>query len=582
LAQQYAGLLSELTSLVTEESKAAYGKLNEIWSRPQKEKIISGWTQEFSELIPAEDRADGIWAYLGEGESRFREGDLLCLHDGDPFSPLGRQLSFELEEEDRWLLACRDRKALFDRYEGGPCFADPDSMDLTDWYLAAIEEIGKTDAGRNIVLPLLSGELNITFRDDECEFAEKLALGHGLNAKQAEAAGSIYGAEQVACVQGPPGTGKTALLAWVTKMMVERGERILVTSHTHMAINNALNKIHKTGVPTVKVGRKTQGKGLDRSVPRCEGLADWPDLPTGQGYVVGATPFATCSSRLQEFDFDVVIFDEASQVTAPLALMAMRKGRRFVFIGDHKQLPPVLLSRSILSGPPPSIFDRLTSSEGEGHSVMLEETYRMNRWLTEWPSRTFYDGDLRAAGPNRERQFHLSNPSPKFIEVLGSDASAIFIPTLDRTARTRNQRDARLVADICAAAAAGGQDLNEVGIVCPYRAQGRLVREVLAERFDWKTARSIIADTVERMQGQEREMVILSLATGDEVFLANVAEFFFQPQRLNVSITRAKTKLIIIGPETRSLGRSGNADINRWISWYRDMIGRCKRVDVGQ
>jgi DNA replication ATP-dependent helicase Dna2 len=578
--QQYDALLGELAFFVTEESKAAYGKLNEIWSRPKEEKILSGWTQKFTELVPAEDRADGVWAHLSEGESRFREGDLLCLHDGDPLEPLARQLSFELEEEDRWLLVCQDRKALFERYDGGHCFADADSMDLTDKYLAAIEEIRKTDAGREIVLPLLSGALKIGFRDDECEFAEKLALGDGLNAKQAEAAGSIYGAKHVACIQGPPGTGKTALLAWVTKKMVERGEKILVTSHTHMAINNALNKIHKAGVPTVKVGRKTQTKGLNPAIPCCDGLANWRNLPEWGGYVVGATPFATGSSRLREFDFDVVIFDEASQVTAPLALMAMRKGRRFVFVGDHRQLPPVLLSRSVVSDPPPSIFARLTSSGRDTHTVMLEETYRMNRWLTEWPSHTFYGDALRAAGPNRERRFHLPNPPPALPEVLGSDASAVFIPTLDLTARTRNRKDAQLVVDICAAAAAGGLTLAEIGIVCPFRAQGRVVRDALSRRFGTSAARDIVADTVERMQGQEREMIILSLATGDEAFLANVAEFFFQPQRLNVSITRAMTKLIVIGPETLNLGRSGNADINRWIGWYRDMIARCKRVDI--
>ena len=98
----------------------------------------------------------------------------------------------------------------------------------------------------------------------------------------------------------------------------------LVSSHTHTAINNALNAIAPHGVPLVKVGRSTQSKALDAGITMVENLKDWHDRPErpGQGYVVGATPFATCSKRLQHYSFDTVVFDEASQITLPLALMA--------------------------------------------------------------------------------------------------------------------------------------------------------------------------------------------------------------------------------------------------------------------
>lgn len=112
-----------------------------------------------------------------------------------------------------------------------------------------------------------------------------------------------------------------------------------------MAINNALSKIADRKVPTLKVGGSRED--LDKHVDWEAEPARWERLPeAGQGYVIGATPFATCSS-LANYSFDTVIFDEASQITLPLALMAMRKGKRFIFIGDQKQLPPVLLSRSI-------------------------------------------------------------------------------------------------------------------------------------------------------------------------------------------------------------------------------------------
>jgi DNA replication ATP-dependent helicase Dna2 len=257
----------------------------------------------------------------------------------------------------------------------------------------------------------------------------------------------------------------------------------------------------------------------------------------------------------------------------------MRKGKRFIFIGDQKQLPPVLLSRSVLDKDTLSIFSRLTSQQAD-HTVMLNETYRMNRWLTDWPSRTFYSGKLVATGANRERQLTLASYPSCFASVFQADANAVFIPVRDATARNRSQPDAALAAELCQTALAGGLLPTQIGVVTPYRSQGRAIRKELARRLGYEEARQIVADTVERMQGQERELVILSLTSGDKVFLAAVAEFFFQPERLNVSITRAKTKLIVIGPEPENLPPVENEVIRHWMELYKGFICQCVRVEV--
>lgn len=570
-----AALLATLHRLVQDEQQTANHQLVTTWERPLSEKLLKGVTQGFVRLERGPEPTT-LWAYPDDTESRFREGDLLCLHQGNALEPLGRGLSFELEEDDRWLLRGNRAVAAFDAYTGGACYADPDAMDLAAYYKQTLEDIATSASGRETLLPLLSGRLDIEFDEEAMAEAIRIAQAEGCNEKQAEAVGWAHGARHVACIQGPPGTGKTRVLALIARLAVERGERILMTSHTHMAINNALNKIHAQGVPVVKVGRATQRKGLDDAIPNFEGLDGWEDRPTN-GYVVGATPFATCTARLENYAFDTILFDEASQITLPLALMAMRKGKRFIFIGDQRQLPPVLLSRSVLDKEAHSVFSRLTSREAE-HLVMLNETYRMNRWLTDWPSRTFYGGALRAAGKNRERRLELTGVSERFAAVLDGASPAVFIPTPDTAARTRNGREAELVADLCEAIVAGGLPLAQIGIVSPYRAQGRILRKVLAARFGREAARQVVADTVERMQGQERELVILSLATGDEVFLAAIAEFFFQPERLNVSVTRAMTKLIVIGPEVGDLPDNGNETIRQWVAWYRDMVGQCRKV----
>ncbi|WP_418647561.1 AAA domain-containing protein [Thauera butanivorans] len=568
-------LLSDLYQLVHDEQQAAHHQLMTAWERPLSEKLQKGITQGFLRLERGPEPTT-LWAYPDDTESRFREGDLVCLHQGNALEPLCRGLSFELEEDDRWLLRGNRAMAAFDDYTGGACYVDPDTMDLTGYYKQALEDITTSAAGRDTLLPLLSGQLEIAFDEDDMAEAIDIALAEGCNDRQAEAVGWAHGARQVACIQGPPGTGKTRVLALIARLAVARGERILMTSHTHMAINNALNKVHAQGVSVVKVGRATQRRGLDDAIPNFDGLDAWEDRPT-DGYVVGATPFATCTSRLENYAFDTILFDEASQITAPLALMAMRKGSRFIFIGDQRQLPPVLLSRSVLDKETHSVFSRLTAREAE-HLVMLDETYRMNRWLTDWPSRAFYGGALRAAGENRERRLRLRGVPARFAAVLDGGSPAVFIPTPDISARTKNWREAELVADLCEAIVAGGLPLAEIGIVSPYRAQGRVIRTLLAARFGREAARQVVADTVERMQGQERELIILSLATGDEAFLGAIAEFFFQPERLNVSITRAMTKLIVIGPESGHLPDSGDATIRQWIASYRDMIGHCRRV----
>jgi len=579
-ARRQARLLEGLRSFVAREREAAQQYLLDTWRQPLPDRLAKGLSQRFLRIEAGPEQGTA-WAYPDGGESRFREGDLVCLHGGSPLqSMLSREAAFEAEEEGRWLLRLKHAQAVIKAAGGEPCYADPDDFDLTRYYDAVLDDIGETippSRANRCLMPLLEGRISNDFDPRDFEEAEAIALREGLNASQAEAVGKIFAAEQVACIQGPPGTGKTRVLALAVRLLLERGERVLVTSHTHMAINNALNRIAGQGVPVAKIGRLTQANGLDARVTQADSFALWHGRPQS-GYAVGATPFATCTYRLENCEFDTVVFDEASQVTLPLALMAMRRGVRFVFIGDQKQLPPVLRARSILEDVPGSIFAKLTMHNVD--SVMLTETYRLNRELAAWPSAAFYGGRLRPAGPNRDRKLVLRarEDGDPYDAVLRDPASLVFIPTLDETARTRNPDDAQLVAGLCAAAFEGGLTPDDIGIVTPFRAHGRAVRNALVEQFGWHTARAVVADTVERMQGQERELIVLSLASGDLRFLAMIAEFFFQPERLNVSVTRAMTKLVIIGPELPPEFQANDAGMARKLALYRSLLGAARRI----
>ncbi|MCQ3034527.1 Upf1 family helicase, partial [Pseudomonas syringae] len=149
----------------------------------------------------------------------------------------------------------------------------------------------------------------------------------------------------------------------------------------------------------------------------------------------------------------------------------------------------------------------------------------------------------------------------------------------DMKARNRNPADVKRVVQLCKEAHDSGLPLHEIGIVTPYRAQGRAIRQALAKQFGRDAAHAIVADTVERMQGQERELIILSLASADESFISAIGEFFFQPERLNVSITRAMTKLIIIGPELKHGIVCASETAQVWAEQYRDLISHCQKVE---
>lgn len=576
IAPREAALLEHLRDFVYRERDTAQAREEESRRQPMQEKKDKGIAQCFS-AVELTDDPRLAWFTLADGDSRFREGDRLCLHAGDPFgNMLAREVIFEKEEESRWLLrfkAVKDVPTGSQKYY----YAEQDGADLTKYYISALDEIAASPSLRHTILPLLTGSQACTFNLADDEHACDLASALGLNARQADAVGKAFAAEHVACIQGPPGTGKTRVLALVARLMVGRGERVMLTSHTHTAINNALERIGAESVPAVKIGSLHQARALGPNIARAERFAEWAERPRSGGYVVGATPFATHGLRLERCEFDVILFDEASQITVPLALMAMRRGKRFVFIGDQQQLPPVVLSKSVLSSP--SVFAQLTTNNPD--SVMLRETYRMNQWLAAWPSRTFYDGKLRSAGSNAGRKLQLqAAATPSFADcVLRHDASAVFVPTLDCTARAANPADAQLVAALCAAARDGGLALEHIGIVTPFRAQGRVIRKELARRLGWHEARKVVADTVERMQGQERELVILSLATGDLVYLGAIAEFFFQRERLNVSVTRAMTKLVIIGPDIPDEFMAHDDELDRNIRAYRDLVASCTRLE---
>lgn len=570
-------LMVDLRQFVETEHNAGLKHFFEIWEKSLQAKINTGETQEVKSLRRFD--SNHLIIELGENESRFREGDMVRFHKGNPLEePWIINAVIEEESEDEWLVRVHEVDAGAINSLSHNCFADPDTMNLKSLYVQSLDEIATSPAGRDIILPLFMGQLDAASVDELLyDSTSILAEEAGFNEDQQEAVSLGVAAEYLACIQGPPGTGKTRVIGHIAKLLVDRGERVLLTSHTHMAINNALNKVAEQGVPVVKIGVKGSGKGLEKEVPLYSKGDDWEDRPD-TGYVMGATPFATCTDRLSSYQFDTIIFDEASQVTLPLALMAMRKGKRFVFVGDHKQLPPVILSDSVLSDQ--SAFSRLVTQNDET-AVLLKETYRLSHSLSRWPSQQYYQNELISSGTNKDRDFILPRVPEKYSQVLSPEIPFIFIPSPGNGSRNHNLNEAHLVAGIVQSAVDAGLPEREAGIVSPFRRQGKSIRSLLRDQNGIFSAQDIVADTVERMQGQEKEMIIVSLCATQPQYIKAIADFLFKPERLNVSITRPKTKLILIGPELPDdIGQvhDTNKLIRSNIDAYRSLINHAHKI----
>ena len=146
-----------------------------------------------------------------------------------------------------------------------------------------------------------------------------------------------------------------------------------------------------------------------------------------------------------------------------------------------------------------------------------------------------------------------------------------------------NEKEAQAVVALITTLLACGFPPEEIGVVAPYRAQGRLIRNLL-RKYVPETAvrRQIVVDTVERMQGQERDLIIISLTTSNPGFAARIAEFFFQPERLNVAITRPRSKLIIIGSRFVLNTETTDPDMQKTVSLLESLLESCAYVVAAQ
>lgn len=268
--------------------------------------------------------------------------------------------------------------------------------------------------------------------------------------------------------------------------------------------------------------------------------------------VVCATNSTTGSEILKGTKFDFAVIDEATQSTEPSALIPVLKAKRFIMAGDHKQLPPTILNEEAARGSlSKSLFERILQLHGNRIREMLEVQYRMNEEIEAFPNKEFYEGKLRAFEPVKRQSLRDILPNSKegafepedlkpflFIDTRGSDEYR------ERTRRgstsKENLGEAKLVKDIAERLLSPGIPPEEIAVISPYDDQVSLIKSMLqVERLEIKT--------VDGFQGREKEVVIVSFVRSNR---SGEIGFLRDLRRLNVSITRAKRKLVLIGDST--------------------------------
>jgi DNA replication ATP-dependent helicase Dna2 len=395
-----------------------------------------------------------------------------------------------------------------------------------------------------------------------------------LNPLQVEALTLALRAEDYLLIQGPPGSGKTEVIAALARQLTDDGRRVLLLAGTNRALDRLLSACARLGLEErlVRLGSRaepgsagerrllTRLAGLSREegeseapleevVARIAELMEAPILAATTS-TIGGGVYATLRGR-----FDTVILDEASQVTLPAALGVVGFARRFILVGDHRQLPPVVQSEPPEQGPglSESLFEHLArarETDGQPGLVRLEEQYRMNTEICAFPSQTWYDGHLHSAPSVATARLRLAvSPGlpPTLTDILDPARPVLFVDlsAAPGGAPRTNPREAELARLLLEAARRGELPARDLAVIAPFRAQVAAIRLELKRSDDPELVALAdeLVDTVDRFQGSERALVIYSFSS----FGLELHPLMLDDRRLNVALTRARHKLILLG-----------------------------------
>ena len=413
-----------------------------------------------------------------------------------------------------------------------------------------------------------------------------------LNASQEKAVNEVLWAKDVAVVHGPPGTGKTTTLVEAIFETLRRESQVLVCAQSNMAVDWISEKLVDRGINVLRIGNPTRVNDKMLSFTyerRFEAHPDYPQLWSirkairelrqqrkhadswhqkmdrlksratelelrirsslfGEARVIASTLTGAANRVLEGEKYSTLFIDEAAQALEAACWIAIRKAGRVILAGDHCQLPPTVKSIMALKGGlGKTLMERIVENKPET-ITLLKMQYRMNEQIMKFSSEWFYHGMVESA-PTVSHRGILDYDTPMmWIDTAECDGKEEFVG--EKFGRI-NRAEAELTLQTLQQylEKIGKQRILEesidVGIISPYRAQVQLLRKELRKREFFRPYRHLLTvNTVDGFQGQERDIILISLVRsndgGDIGFLRDL-------RRMNVAITRARMKLIILG-----------------------------------
>lgn len=527
---------------IEEERSEVHTEYAKLWKQTGTERADDDRALVDLEPLGKTELDDGRWELRATGTgavSKIRTGDLVLASDGDPVggnAELGRVERLGGPGDE--IVVTTEEPVELRRLDIYP------SELTTDRLLTALHDAILTQPP-DWKDPLF-GRRKPEFRDVDETFIDN-------NSAQDEAVRSGVAAADFALIHGPPGTGKTYTLARLVQSLVDNGDRVLVSAFTNRAVDNALEALEEQGFTDMVRAGTESGVRDDMQQYRLERSGD-PSVVAGelQAAPVVAATTATCASRaMRTQSFDVAVVDEAGQLTEPGTLAAIALADRFVLVGDHQQLPPVVRAENDLKQ---SLFERLID-EYPAAGTMLDQQYRMSQRIQAFASREFYDGKLRPATPDVAGQ-QIDDLDGVGLDALPRelrDQVSFIDPDGEATGNT-NRDEAKAVANVVDAYIDAGVEPTDIGVIAPYRAQ--------VARIGGMVPGDVAVDTVDRFQGSSKEVIVISfVATG-----SLEGPIFEDYRRVNVALTRAKKALVLVGDED---ALSSDDTYARMVEWAK-------------
>lgn len=529
--------------------------------------------------------------------SKFKEGSSVILSNGN----LRFKMDVFEDSADDFILKPND-------WDSQYCYLSSLDYPQNNWEISSVHTDISTKMLRNTAsylenhsedLDRVERFLNGKAQNTYSNFSEK---EDSLNDSQNLAYLDAINVSDFCLIQGPPGTGKTTTIANIVMQFIIRGKKVFLTAPTHTAINNSLDafsKSFKVDWRAIKIGEKASNKEVQsndmiQKLPRLQ-YWRWSQFLTDNnitgdyGIAIGATAYSLCypvTKRLEGWTFDVAIIDEASQLSIPLALSIMSRVKKVIFVGDHKQLDPIIPKGTGNEMFAESIFGRLARLY-PNEINLLNTSYRLNSDLIKIPNHLYYNDKLVADSSTKiDKKYYQST---NYSNILNSESHTLVLHnTFD--SQGRSPFEAKLVADLVFDLLQNSVGLSDIGIVTPYRAQVREIKKEIKKKIGRNTSElfeNLFVDTVDSMQGQERKYIIYSMSNSHPLESMHRLDFFYSPNRLNVAITRAINKCIAIAnykifdiKESELSSHSEYQNVKGYLDTFKEYYNLAHKIEL--